>query len=216
MSNLHVTELVLASRNRKKAKEMHELIAPAWEPSSPFQQLQIKTLADYPNLPEVEEDAPTFLGNACKKASETAIALNRWVVADDSGLAVDALKGAPGVYSARYAGTHGDDEANNRKLLSELANVPDELRGAAFVCALVLSDPAGEIRGQVEARCRGQIIHEPRGGSGFGYDPLFLIPEYHKTFAELGESVKHQLSHRSRAFQHLRPLLLRLLAEGKL
>ena len=190
--------------------------APLWEPDSRLKSLIIKTLADYPDLPEVEEDAPTFLGNARKKASETAVALNRWVVADDSGLAVDALGGAPGVFSARYAGTHGDDEANNRKLLVDLAGVPDERRGAAFVCALAVSDPTGAIQGEVEARCRGRIIDEPRGDAGFGYDPLFLIPEYHRTFAELGEIVKHQLSHRSRAFQHLRPLLRRLCAEGKL
>jgi XTP/dITP diphosphohydrolase len=206
--------LVLATRNRKKAAEMLALVAPPWEPSPVLAGLEVRTLAEYPGLPEVVEDADTFAGNARKKAGETARALGRWVVADDSGLAVDALGGAPGVLSARYAGTHGDDATNNRKLLAELAGVPDERRGAAFVCALALSDPQGSIRFETEAACRGRIIHEERGSAGFGYDPLFLIREYHRTFAELGETVKHQLSHRSRAFARLRPALVRFLQDG--
>ena len=206
--------LVLATRNRKKAGEMLTLVAPPWEPSPVLAGLEVRTLADYPNAPEVVEDAETFAGNARKKASETARALGQWVVADDSGLAVEALGGAPGVLSARYAGTHGDDAANNRKLLAELAGVPDERRGAAFVCALALADPQGRIRFETEAACRGRITHEERGSAGFGYDPLFLIREYHKTFAELGETVKHQISHRSRAFARLRPALERLLSES--
>src|SRR5207245_716262 len=105
--------------------------------------------------PDVEEDADTFAGNARKKAIETARALGCWVVADDSGLAVDALGGAPGVYSARYAGQHGDDGANNRKLLQELSTVPDDHRGAAFVCALAVADPSGTIRLESEGSCRG-------------------------------------------------------------
>jgi XTP/dITP diphosphohydrolase len=214
MSNRLCNELVLASRNRKKAVEMRELVAPRWETDSPLAALAIRTLADFPDAPEVDEDAPTFLGNARKKAVETARALGRWVVGDDSGLAVDALAGAPGVQSARYAGRHGDDAANNSKLLADLAGISDDRRGAAFVCALALADPKGAVRGEVEARCRGRIIHEPRGAGGFGYDPLFLILEYHRTFAELGALVKHQISHRSRAFERLRPLLRRLIAEG--
>lgn len=203
--------LVLATRNRKKAREMLALVAPPWEASPVLAGLELRTLADYPDLPEVVEDADTFAGNARKKASETARALGQWVVADDSGLAVDELGGAPGVLSARYAGTHGDDAANNRKLLEALADIPDDRRGAAFVCALALADPQGSIRHETEAACRGRIIHEERGAAGFGYDPLFLIREYHRTFAELGETVKHQLSHRSRAFARLRPALERLL-----
>lgn len=204
--------LVLATRNAKKAREMLALVAPPWEPGARLAGLEVRTLADFPDLPEVVEDADTFAGNARKKASETARALGTWVVADDSGLAVDALGGAPGVFSARYAGTHGDDAANNRKLLEALKDLPDERRGAAFVCALALADPAGAIRFETQAACRGRVIHEERGAAGFGYDPLFLIREYHKTFAELGETVKHQISHRSRAFERLRPALERLLA----
>jgi XTP/dITP diphosphohydrolase len=205
--------LVLATRNPKKGREMVELLAPPWEPSPRLGRLEVTTLAEHPEMPEVVEDADSFAGNARKKATAAAVALGAWAVADDSGLAVDALGGAPGVHSARYAGGHGDDEANNRKLLEALADVPDDRRGAAFVCALALADPSGTIRAEVQARCRGRITREPRGDRGFGYDPLFLIREYHKTFGELGETVKHHLSHRARAFERLRPELERLIAE---
>ncbi|HEX8201418.1 MAG TPA: non-canonical purine NTP pyrophosphatase [Isosphaeraceae bacterium] len=206
--------LILATRNRKKGEEMIWLLAPPWEPNPRLARLRARTLAEHPEVPEVVEDAETFAGNARKKAVEAARALGIWAVADDSGLAVDALGGAPGVLSARYAGRHGDDEANNRKLLEALAGVPDDRRGAAFVCALALADPSGAIRGEVQASCRGRITPEPRGAGGFGYDPLFLIPEYHQTFGQLSALVKHQLSHRARAFARLRPDLERLIAAG--
>lgn len=208
--------LVLGTRNRKKGRELVELIAPSWEPNPRLARLALRTLDEFPRAPDVVEDAPSFAGNARKKASETARALGRWALADDSGLAVDALGGAPGVLSARYAGEHGDDEANNRKLLDALNDVPDDRRGAAFVCALALADPSGAIRLETEADCRGRITHEPRGANGFGYDPLFLIPEYHQTFGELSALVKHQLSHRARAFARLRPGIERLIATGDL
>lgn len=197
--------IVVATRNVKKAREMLGLISPPWVSNPRFDRLVVLTLDRFPEAPEVEEDAETFSGNARKKASETAIALNQWVLADDSGLAVDALKGAPGVYSARYAGTHGDDNANNRKLLEALKDVPEERRGAAFVCALAIANPAGTIVLESAGECRGRIAREIFGGGGFGYDPLFVIPEYHKTFGELSTLVKHQLSHRARAFERLRP-----------
>jgi XTP/dITP diphosphohydrolase len=206
--------LILGTRNRKKGRELAELIRPAWEPSPRFSRLSIQTLDDFPDVPEVVEDAETFAGNARKKASETARSLGLWVLADDSGLAVDALGGAPGVRSARYAGEHGDDEANNRKVLDELADLPDDRRGAAFICTLALADPEGMIRLEAEGACRGRIIRAPRGSNGFGYDPLFLIPEYHKTFGELSSLVKHQLSHRARAFARFRPELDRLIVLG--
>jgi XTP/dITP diphosphohydrolase len=207
--------LVLGTRNRKKGIELAQLIAPPWEPNRRLGRIVVRTLDDFPNAPEVIEDADTFAGNARKKASETAQALRAWVLADDSGLTVDALSGAPGVYSARYAGEHGDDEANNRKVLDLLAEVPDVRRGAAFVCHLALSDPTGAIRLEADGACRGRIIHEARGSRGFGYDPLFLIREYHQTFGELSAQVKSQLSHRARAFARLRPALDRLIAEGE-
>lgn len=205
------SRIVLATRNTKKGREMAELLAPPWEPSPWLARLQVRTLVESPDLPETVEDAATFAGNASKKAQEAARALAAWVIADDSGLAVDALGGAPGVFSARYAGVHGDDEANNRKLLEALDSVPDPRRGAAFVCALAVADPSGAIVLEAEGRCRGRITRELRGEGGFGYDPLFLIPEYHKTFGELGPLVKHQLSHRARAFAAVRPRLERLL-----
>ncbi|QDV33910.1 RdgB/HAM1 family non-canonical purine NTP pyrophosphatase [Tautonia plasticadhaerens] len=204
--------VVIATRNAKKGREMLGLIAPPWEPNPRLGRLEVLTLDGFPEAPEVVEDADTFGGNARKKASETAVALNLWVLADDSGLAVDALDGAPGVYSARYAGEHGDDDANNRKLLDAMDEVPDDRRGAAFVCHLALADPSGAIRLEAEGACRGRIAREVRGAGGFGYDPLFLIPEYHRTFGELSTLVKHQLSHRARAFGRLRPGLERLIA----
>lgn len=203
--------LILGTRNRKKGQEMAELINPHWDPNPRLSRLSIRTLADFPDAAEVDEDADTFSGNARKKASETARALGLWVLADDSGLAVDALGGAPGVLSARYAGRHGDDEANNRKVLDNLHAVPDERRGAAFVCSLALADPEGTIRLESAGACRGRMTRSPRGENGFGYDPLFLIPEYHKTFGELSALVKHQLSHRARAFARLRPGLERMI-----
>jgi XTP/dITP diphosphohydrolase len=207
--------LILGTRNRKKGLELAQLIAPPWEPNPRLDRLVIKSLDAFPQAPEVVEDAPTFAGNARKKASETAKALGHWVLADDSGLSVDALDGQPGVFSARYAGVHGDDDANNRKLLGALAAVADDQRGAAFVCALALADPAGTIHIETFAACRGLITREARGIGGFGYDPLFLIREYHRTFGELSPLVKHQLSHRARAFERLRPALDRLIAGGR-
>lgn len=204
--------LVLGSRNRKKCREMAELLVSRWERNPRFDALVVLSLDDFPNAPEVDESADTFAGNARKKASEMAVAIGRWVLADDSGLSVDALDGAPGVFSARYAGEPCDDAANNRKVLQALAEVPEDRRGAAFRCALAVADPTGQIRLEAEGACRGRILRETRGSLGFGYDPLFLIPEYHKTFGELSPLVKHQLSHRSRAFAHLRPELERLLA----
>jgi XTP/dITP diphosphohydrolase len=208
--------VVLGSRNRKKCGEMAELLAPAWETSRVLARLDIRSIDDFPGVPEVIEDAPTFAGNACKKASEQARAVSHWVIADDSGLAVDALAGAPGVLSARYAGEPCDDRANNRKLLEALATLPDEGRGAAFCCSLALADPAGNVRLEAEGTCRGRLTREERGPGGFGYDPLFLIPEYHQTFGELSPLVKHQLSHRARAFARMRRGLERMIARGDL
>lgn len=190
---------------------MVALLAPPWELGRLRDRLLVETLDAYPGLAEAVEDADSFAGNARIKATAAARALGRWTIADDSGLTVDALNGAPGVYSARYAGKHGDDEANNRRLLEALYGVADDRRGAAFVCALALADPGGEVRGEVQAACRGRITHELRGEGGFGYDPLFLIPEYHKTFGELGPLVKQHLSHRARAFSRMRPIVERLL-----
>jgi XTP/dITP diphosphohydrolase len=195
---------------------MAELIAPPWEMNPRLGRLDVRSVDEFESVPEVAEDADCFTGNARKKASEVAVAVGQWTLADDSGLSVDALGGAPGVYSARYAGEPSDDDANNQKLLTAMAEFPVEQRGAAFHCALALADPSGTIRLEAEGVCRGQLTREIRGPGGFGYDPLFLIREYHKTFGELSPLVKHQLSHRARAFAQLRAGLERMIAEGTL
>jgi XTP/dITP diphosphohydrolase len=191
--------LVLGTRNVKKRKEIEEILGDLG--------ITLKDLSLYPNAPDVVEDGDTFEANARKKATETAIAIGQWVLGEDSGLVVPALRGRPGVYSARYAGKHGDDAANNRKLLAELAPLPPDSREAYYVCTAALADPAGTVYAVVEGRCHGRIIAEHRGSGGFGYDPYFLIPEYHQTFGELSARVKHALSHRGRALLQLRPAL---------
>lgn len=197
--------LVLSSRNRKKSREIAEILAPHG--------ITLQSIADFPEVGEVIEDGTTFLENAGKKATQPALQLGRWVIGEDSGLMVDALGGAPGVYSARYSGDEATDESNNQKLQVELANVPLEKRTAAYVCTIALSDPTGTVRLTAEGFCRGLIINEPRGENGFGYDPYFLVREYHRTFGELSSRVKHQISHRARAFALFTPKLIRLFRE---
>ena len=194
--------LVLATRNAKKRREIEEILGELG--------LQLHDLSHYPNAPEVVEDGATFEANAKKKATEIARATGQWTLGEDSGLVVPALNGRPGVYSARYAGTQGDDAANNQRLLAELAPLGPDARDAYYVCTAALSDPAGTVHAVVEGRCHGRIIDTYRGEGGFGYDPLFLIPEYHQTFGELSPRVKHALSHRGRALAQLRPALWRL------
>jgi len=189
--------LILGTHNRKKGRELADLVAALG--------IEVRTLADYAHALHVLEDGETFSANARKKASEQAAHLGAWVLGEDSGLVVDVLNGAPGVHSARYAGTHASDEANNRRLLAELANTPLARRSAHYVCCAVLSNPLGEPLVESEGRCQGRILFEPRGTSGFGYDPLFEIVEYHHTFAELGAAVKGCLSHRARALRKLVP-----------
>jgi XTP/dITP diphosphohydrolase len=195
--------IVLASRNRKKIAEMVELLRPHG--------IAVLSSADFAEMGEVVEDGTTFAENAAKKASETALKLGRWALGEDSGLAVDALKGAPGVYSARYSGANATDESNNAKLIADLQGVPDEKRSAHYVCSIAVADPAGQIQLRAEGMCRGRITSEPRGSNGFGYDPYFLILESHRTFGELGSVVKHHLSHRARAFERLIPQLVQTL-----
>jgi XTP/dITP diphosphohydrolase len=168
-------------------------------------------ISEIAGVPDVVEDGHTFAENAAKKASETARTLSLWTLGEDSGLEVAALAGAPGIYSARFSGPSATDESNNAKLMGELSAVPDERRNARYVCNAALADPFGEIRLQVEAYCHGRITREARGTNGFGYDPYFLIPEYHRTFGELNPAVKRHLSHRARAFERLIPQLVRLL-----
>lgn len=196
--------LVLATRNQKKCEEMRQILAGLG--------VELTDLTLWPDLPAVVEDGKTFEENARKKAAESARAIGHWALGEDSGLAVAALKGRPGVHSARYAGDHGDDEANNARLLAELAPLTDVPRHAHYVCVVALADPSGEIREVAEGQCHGVITETPRGTGGFGYDPLFLVPEYHRTFGELSARVKHAISHRARALERLQPTLRRLAA----
>ncbi|MBY0458661.1 MAG: RdgB/HAM1 family non-canonical purine NTP pyrophosphatase [Gemmataceae bacterium] len=197
-----MTRVVLGSRNKKKLKEMLALAGDLG--------LDLTDLTPYPDAPEVEETADTFVGNARLKATQLAPALGAWVVGEDSGLCVPALGGAPGVYSARYAGEHGNDDANNDKLLLAMAALAGADRAAYYVSTAVLADPTGKVVAEVEGRCHGVIVTERRGTGGFGYDPLFLVEEYGKTFGELPPEVKQQMSHRAQAFARLRPALERL------
>jgi XTP/dITP diphosphohydrolase len=195
--------LVLGTRNRKKRQEIVEILGDLG--------LELRDLMSYPDAPEVVEDGATFEANARKKASELAVHLRQWVLGEDSGLVVPALQGRPGVYSARYAGKQGDDQANNDRLLAELAPLPDDKRAAYYVCTAALADTHGDVKAVVAGQCHGVLLRERRGQGGFGYDPLFLIPEYHQTFGELSSRVKHALSHRARALAQLRPTLRELL-----
>ena len=199
-------KIVLGSRNKKKSLEIAELLAP--------HAIELVSVAEFPEMGEVIEDGDSFAANAAKKATETATTTNHWAIGEDSGLCVDALNGAPGIYSARFSGEGATDERNNEKLMAELADVPDNKRGAGYVCSVAVSDPLGTIQLAVEGTCRGRIISTPRGANGFGYDPYFLIPEYDATFGELGSIVKQQISHRARAFHRLIPRLVRLLSES--
>jgi XTP/dITP diphosphohydrolase len=201
-------DLVLGTHNSKKLVELRLLL--------PEDQIALTSLAEIPAAAQVEETGDTFAANAALKATEQARHLGRWVLAEDSGLTVDALGGKPGVLSARYAGAHGDDEANNDRLLRELAGVPDEKRGAQFNCFLCLSDPSGKVLLEEHGKCRGRIAWQRSGGAGFGYDPLFIIREYHRTFGELDLTVKRAISHRSRALRTLVPKLLRLVEQEQL
>lgn len=200
--------LVLGTHNRKKGRELVELLEPVG--------LSIKTLADFPTAIEVDETGDSFAANATLKATAQARHLNAWVLGEDSGIVVDALDGAPGIYSARYSGPQASDEANNRKLLTELGETPLERRTAHYVCHAVLSDPQGNVRAESSGSCHGRIRFEPAGTAGFGYDPLFEVIEYHHTFGELGERVKPLLSHRARAIEKLIPRLMALVDAGEL
>jgi len=207
--------IVLGTNNRKKGIELAELLV--------SYNIEVRTLADFEKKLDVIEDGTTFLENARKKASEQARFLNAWVIGEDSGLSVDALDGAPGVYSARYAVLsanqtknqtknpkyqNASDEANNRLLLEKLDKTPLEKRTAHYTCAAAIADPEGNIRGENEQYCCGRILFEPAGTGGFGYDPLFEIIEYHQTFGVLSPTVKRAISHRARTMRRLIPILL--------
>jgi XTP/dITP diphosphohydrolase len=192
--------LVFATRNRGKLVELRELLPG----------IEVRSLDDV-HVPEVVEDKDTFVGNATKKAREVSAATGLPALADDSGLEVDALGGAPGVYSARYAGEGHNDAANNAKLLAALAGVPADKRTARFHSVLALADVTGPLGAETitaDGTCEGVILDAPRGTGGFGYDPLFFSPELGMTFAEAGVGPKSDLSHRARAMRAIKQRLL--------
>ncbi|GHT37361.1 non-canonical purine NTP pyrophosphatase [Planctomycetales bacterium] len=200
-------EIILGTNNRKKGLELAELLVPY--------KIDVKTLADFPEKLSVQEDGETFIENARKKAKEQAVFLNKWVIGEDSGLCVDALDGAPGVFSARFAAGSDDmsnssDEENNALLLAKLAGIPLEKRTAHYVCTAAIAAPDGTIHGESKGICRGRILFEASGTGGFGYDPLFEIMEFHRTFGALSPAVKRVISHRARAMRSLIPLLIEI------
>jgi XTP/dITP diphosphohydrolase len=197
--------LVFATRNRGKIIELRQLL-----PGIDVVGVDDAITRLGRDIPDVDEDADTFVGNATKKAREVSAATGCPALADDSGLEVDALGGAPGVWSARYA-RHGDDAANNAKLLDALRDVPPDRRTARFRSVLALADVAGRLGDTVitaDGACEGLVLDAPRGTGGFGYDPLFFFPALGQTFAELGVGTKGELSHRARAMQSIKPRLL--------
>lgn len=201
--------LVIATRNPGKVREIEALLAGL--------EIRLLSLADFPELPEIPEEGATFAENAAFKAREVARRTGLPALADDSGLEVAALDGRPGVLSARYAQDRTaprppTDEDNWRKLLDEMAGVPWEQRQARFVCEIALALPDGRLF-RARGECRGYIALEPEGEQGFGYDPVFWLPEYGATMATVGLEVKNRLSHRARALQELKRILLSLESE---
>ena len=194
-------KLVIATRNLHKLDEIRAILT---VPS-----LELVDLRSFPNAPEIVEDGCTFEHNAIKKAAMTARAIGQWCMADDSGLEVDFLRGDPGVYSARYAGEPANHPANNAKLLNAMKDAKD--RRARFCCVVALASPRGIAR-TVPGYCHGQIIREPRGTAGFGYDPLFIPDGQELTFAELGETIKNGISHRARALERAKAVWQDLLS----
>jgi XTP/dITP diphosphohydrolase len=188
-------KLVVATGNPGKLGEMQEYLT-----GLPWQ-LELKP-ADL----EIEETGTNFSKNACLKASQVAIATQQWAIADDSGLAVDGLNGAPGLYSARYGAT---DEERIARLLRELGD--NNNRKAKFICAIAIARPDGEIALETQGICRGEILDSPRGNGGFGYDPIFYVPEQQQTFAEMSAATKNQISHRGIAFAQLLPELRKII-----
>ena len=191
-------ELVLATRNRNKGAELAAILAGL--------PLRIRTMDEFPNVPDVDEDGDTCEANAIKKAKAVADATGLLAVADDTGLEVDALGGRPGVYAARYAGLQATYEDNWKKLLQEMAGVPRDRRTARFVTVAAVASPSQTVQVRT-GRLDGLIAEEPAGTQGFGYDPVFLVPELGKTLAELSSEEKNRVSHRAKAFAQVRQLL---------
>ncbi|MFA5092897.1 MAG: RdgB/HAM1 family non-canonical purine NTP pyrophosphatase [Candidatus Omnitrophota bacterium] len=191
-------KLVVATKNKKKLQEIKDILKK--------QKLTLLSLAAYKNSPKVIENGKTFKENAIKKAVKLARFTGEFCLGEDSGLCVDVLNGAPGIYSARFSGKEKSDLKNNLKLLSLLKTVPLAKRKAHYFCAVALADKNGLV-GVVEGRCAGRIAFTAQGSAGFGYDPLFYIPKYKKTFAQLGEKIKHKMSHRYFALKKAKQII---------
>lgn len=188
-------QLILASTNVHKIREFRSMLKGQ-------KQFDVLSLRDFPTYHPLEETGTTFEENAIQKAEHAAQILGQWVIADDSGLVVPALGGAPGVFSARYAGPDATDTENRQKLLYEMRHLPEPDRQGYFECCLALASPEG-LRKTVKGICEGNITLKERGGKGFGYDPVFVKHEYGKTFAELEEDIKNRISHRRKALDKL-------------
>ncbi|HEY4536104.1 MAG TPA: RdgB/HAM1 family non-canonical purine NTP pyrophosphatase [Enteractinococcus sp.] len=201
--------IVLASNNAGKLRELRAILTDAI-PALHSEQIVDAATVD---APDVVEDGVTFEANALKKATLTAQATGLIAVADDSGLAVDVMHGAPGIFSARWSGTHGDDQANMDLLLAQLSDIAAPHRGAAFVCAAALATPDGETRHVEFGKLAGDLTFAPRGTNGFGYDPILEIPQLGKTCAELDPETKNAMSHRGQAFRQLAPHLAGVLGQ---
>lgn len=195
-------ELVLATRNLGKKREIKRILKPLG--------LDMRGIDEFPDAPETEETGKTFEENAILKAIAIAEFTKSIVLADDSGLEVDALGGKPGIFSARFAGEEANDFGNNQKLLSEMENVPQGQRYARFVCSIAIAVP-GKLIGTLSGVCDGEIATCSRGQGGFGYDPLFIVRDYNLTFAELNVDIKNKISHRAKALEKAFLLLERYL-----
>ncbi len=191
-------DLVIGTRNKKKLAEIRELLTDL--------DFNVLSIDDFPNIPEIEEDGETFEENAEKKAVEVAQITKCLTLADDSGLEIDYLRGDPGIRSARFAGEGATDEDRNRKVLGLLRYVPEAERKARFKCAIAIASPDAQVE-IVTGVCEGEMALEPRGDGGFGYDPIFIVPAYGKTFAELGSEKKNQISHRALALKKAKEIL---------
>jgi XTP/dITP diphosphohydrolase len=200
MSTATRPRLVLATANQQKLLELHRILAVG------DAAVELTLLAEFPGAPEVQETGATFTENALLKARAIAAFTGLPAVADDSGLCVDALNGMPGVLSARWSGRHGDDAANLRLLLAQIADVPDKRRGAHFTCAAALVLPGGHEE-VAEGVMRGTLVREPRGQNGFGYDPIFVAEGYAVTNGELDPDEKDAISHRGKALRALAPVI---------
>ena len=200
-----MNEIIIATKNKGKAKEFEQLFGPKG--------IQVRTLLDFPALDDVEETGATFAENAALKAETISREIGKMVIADDSGLVVDALGGSPGIFSARYAGEAKSDDANIDKVLEELADIPVEERTARFCCALAVAIPNRKTE-TFFGTCEGVILRERRGTNGFGYDPIFFVKEKKKSMAELSSEEKNLISHRANAIKELEKYFEGFLEEG--